>query len=275
MKTSRFFLLACTALLVSAPASAEDDRVGGATYNELRMTTQEGELRALGGRVEQIEFTMRRIEQNLQKLQSDVEMRLNKLESGTAVSPSASQQAPQSYPSSSASQSSSFVDATGSLGALKMQGGKVTGGVNKPQSPPLPTVPADYGLTPQEQYERAFNFLRDSDYAEAEEAFKTFIEKNPKEKLLDNAKYWYAETLYVRARYDEAAVAFADAYQQNSKGVKAADSLLKLGMSLAALNKIPDACVTFTELKNKYPNASPTTRSRADDERAKLKCPAR
>ena len=155
-----------------------------------------------------------------------------------------------------------------------MQGNKVTGGVNKPESPPLPAVPPDYGLTPEEQYERAFNFLREADYANAEDAFKTFIDKNPKDKLLDNAKYWYGETLYVRARFDEAAVAFADAYQQNPKGVKAPDSLLKLGMALGALNKIPDACVTFNELKIKYPNATSAIKSRAEEERAKLKCPA-
>jgi TolA-binding protein len=81
--------------------------------------------------------------------------------------------------------------------------------------------------------------------------------------------------LYVRGKFDESAVAFADAYQQNPKGTKAPDSLLKLGLSLSALNKIPDACVTLTELKNKYPTAASTIKTRAADERARLKCPAR
>jgi tol-pal system protein YbgF len=179
------------------------------------------------------------------------------------------QPVPQQQPTATAP-----VDANGTLGAIKMQDGRVTGAVNKPQSTPLPVAPPDYGLTPEEQYERAFNFLRQASYPEAEQAFKSFIDKNPKDKLIDNAKYWYGETLYVRARFDEAAVAFADAYQQNPQGAKAPDSLLKLGMSLGALNKISDACVTLHELKTKYPNAAPTLKSRAEDERAKLKCPA-
>lgn len=237
-------------------------------------------MRELNGRVEQIEFSVRRLEQAFQRLQSDTDARLAKIEA--AQTSSAARPAPQPAPQPSAQTPTPQPTAPlqtpvpdGTLGALKMQGGKVTGGVNNPAAPPLPPVPPDYGLTSQEQYERAFNFLREADYPNAEDAFKTFIDKNPKDKLLENAKYWYGETLYVRGRFDEAAVAFADAYQQNPKGVKAPDALLKLGLALAALNKTPDACVTLAELKSKYPNAAPAVKSRADDERAKLKCPTR
>jgi TolA-binding protein len=45
-------------------------------------------------------------------------------------------------------------------------------------------------------------------------------------------------------------------------------------MSLAALNKTPDACVTLSELKSKYPNAAANIKSRAQDERTRLKCGA-
>ena len=277
MKTSRIFFLVCAALLAATPSFAQDERVGSAaTYNETRLSAAENDLRALNGRVEQIEFALRRLEQTLQRMQSDTDARLTKMETPQPVvnaRPPVSA-APMPAPAPQPQQQTS-VDPVGTLGSLKMQGGKVTEAVNRPEAPPLPSVPSDYGLTPQEQYERAFNFLREGDYAEAEGAFKNFIDKNPKEKLLDNAKYWYGETLYVRARYDEAAVAFAEAFQQNPKGVKAPDSLLKMGMALGALNKTQDACVTLNELKTKYPNATTAIKARAEDERAKLKCPAR
>jgi tol-pal system protein YbgF len=278
MKKLSLFLLVSAAFLAATSAFAEDDRPASATYNETRLTAQENALRELNGRVEQVEFSVRRLEQALQRLQTDTEARLAKIESAQTAAPSRPTPPPSSTPAAQPNapqQTPAPTEPAGTLGALKMQGNKVTGGVNKPEAPPLPAVPSDYGLNPQEQYEKAFNYLRESDYADAEEAFKTFIEKNPKDKLIENAKYWYGETLYVRARYDEAAVAFADAYQQNPKGVKAPDALLKLGMSLAALNKTPDACVTLAELKSKYPNAAPAIKTRADDERAKLKCPAR
>ena len=286
MKFSRIFLLACAAFLAAVPVSAQDAPYytstggsGSSTSTETRLATQEESLRALNGRIEQIEFAIRRTEQLLQRIQSDNDARLAKLESSQAAAAPPVIQPIVPPPAAPATQqqppAQSTAEAAGTLGALKMQGGKITGGVNKPQSPPLPVAPGDYGLTPQEQYERAFNFLRQASYPEAEQAFKTFIDKNPQDKLIDNAKYWYGETLYVRGHYDESAIAFADSYQQNPKGTKAPDSLLKLGMSLAALNKTADACVTLNELKNKYPHAVPTVKSRADEERTRLKCSAR
>jgi len=150
----------------------------------------------------------------------------------------------------------------------------VTGAINKPEAPPLPDTPPDFGLTAQEQYDRAFGLLRQADYDGAEKAFQSFVDKNPKDKLIDNAKYWHAETLYVRGRFPEAATGFADAFQQNPQGTKAPDSLLKLAMSLAALNKPTDACTALGALKSKYPKASNSVKSRADEQRAKLKCDA-
>ena len=268
---------------MAGPVIAQDATGTASTYNETRLSALEDQMRALNGRVEQVEFAVRRLDQTLQRVQTDNDARLTKLETNqsaiaAAAAQMAAQPAPpppaQSVPVTPPPAAAPVVDANGTLGALKVQNGKVTGGVNNPQSTPLPNAPPDYGLTPEEQYERAFNLLRQANYPEAEVAFKSFIDKNPKDKLIDNAKYWYGETLYVRARFDESAVAFADAYQQNPRGTKAPDSLLKLAMSLGALNKNPDACVTLNELKTKYPNATATIKARAEDERSRLKCPA-
>jgi tol-pal system protein YbgF len=283
MKISQVSLLALLVFAGAASALAQDTpSTNPNTYAETRLANMEEQMRELNGRIEQVEFAVRRLDQTVQRIQSDNDARLTKLESmQSALQAAAAQPQPVAQPviiqqpQQVAPQPTAVapVDANGTLGALKVQNGKVTGGINNPQSPPLPDTPADYGLTPQEQYERAFSLLRQADYPNAEIAFKSFIDKNPKDKLIDNAKYWYGETLYVRARFDESAVAFADAYQQNPQGTKAPDSLLKLAMSLGALNKTPDACVTLNELKTKYPNAAATIKSRADDERGRLKCP--
>lgn len=277
MKFSRLFLLALAVFLATAPVLAQDEPPpsASATYTETRLSSLEEQMRILNGRVEQIEYAARRLEQTLQRIQSDNDARMSKIEAAQAAAAAAPPQ-PVAPPAPAAQQQPPApVDTNGTLGALKMQNGKVTGGINNPQAPPLPATPPDYGLTPSEQYERAFTLLRQANYPEAEQAFKNFIDTNPKDKMLDNAKYWYGETLYVRGRFDESAVAFADAYQQNPQGNKAPDSLLKLAMSLGALNKTSDACVTLHELKTKYPNAAPTLKARAEDQRVRLKCPAR
>ncbi|MFY9287551.1 MAG: tol-pal system protein YbgF [Alphaproteobacteria bacterium] len=265
----RLSLLVTCALLAALPASAQT----GPNY-ETRLSTLENEIRAMQGRVEQVEYATRRFEQTLQRLQADYDARLTRIERGQ-VAATAPVTSPPPAPSQVSTPEAPAGDVSGSLGAIKTQDGRVTGAVNNPKVPPLPDTPADYGLTPQEQYERAFDILRKADYAEAEKAFKTFIDKNPKEKLIENAKYWYGETLYVQNKYNEAAVAFVDAYQQNPQGAKAPDCLLKLGLSLSGMNKPQDACTTLSELKTKFPKAAANIRGRADEERAKLKCGAR
>jgi len=114
--------------------------------------------------------------------------------------------------------------------------------------------------------------LRNADYDNAETAFKGFLSKHPKDKLVDNAKYWLGETYYARNQFDAAAVAFADAYQTAPKGSKAPDSLLKLGLALAGLKKTDDACTTLTEVNNRYPNASTSVKNRTTQEMKRLKC---
>jgi tol-pal system protein YbgF len=281
-------------LTCAAPVQAQTYGGDAQTAAETRLSSLEEQMRSLGGRIEQLEHTVQRLSQSMTRLQEDTDARLTRIETvqNAAAQAAATQPAPPpvvvqaptpvattvpAAPANAAANtapSSAAVDAavTGTLGALKLQDGKVTGGIKNPQSPPLPNVPADYGLSPEEQYDRAFTLLRQANYAEAEKAFKTFLDKNPKDKLLDQAKYWYAETLYVKGSFGESAVAFADAYQQNPQGIKAPDSLLKLAMSLGAINKVGDACVTLRELKSKYPKAPATLRARADEQGVRLKC---
>jgi len=273
----RSFLVLPVLLAIALPAAAQQVS-GDATANfETRLSAIEDQMRALNGKIEQLDYSNRHLTEALQRQQDDVNARLTHLEATpAAVQPTVPAVPPpaqlQPAPAASPPAATATTTANGTLGAIKMQDGKVVGGVNNPQSTPLPDAPPEATLTPQEQYDRAFGFLRQANYDEAEKAFKAFVDKNPQDKLIANAKYWYGETLYVRGKFDAAAVAFADAYQQDQKGPKAPDSLLKLAMSLENLNKASDACATLDSLKSKFPNAALTVRSRADEERQKLKC---
>jgi tol-pal system protein YbgF len=258
-------------LLTAAPALAQQN----AANFETRLSTLEDEMRVLNGQMEQITYSIRRLDQTLQRMQGDEDARFNKIETTLANLTAGNEARTAVLPPSTAPSAplppSGPVD--GTLGALKTQpDGHVVGAINSPKAPPLPDVQPSDVLTPQEQYDDAFGLLRQANYEEAEKAFKDFIDKNPKDKMIDNAKYWHAETLYVRGRFSEAAIGFADAYQQNPLGAKAPDSLLKLSMTLAALNKPVDACTSLAALKSKYPNATQLVKNRAAEERQKLKC---
>jgi tol-pal system protein YbgF len=128
------------------------------------------------------------------------------------------------------------------------------------------------GANPDEQYQYAFGLLRQAKYADAEQALRTFIQLNPDHPLAGNANYWLGETYYVRSDFNQAALIFANGYQTYPKSGKAPDTLLKLGMSLAAMGQASDACVAFGELEVRYPGASDTVKQRLATERSKNGC---
>lgn len=264
--TMMAFMLGASPLYAqSTPFGPGSASAMGIKNMETRLSAVEDQMRELTGKVEKFDFALGRIEDSLKKMQEDYDLRLTELEKKPTPPPVLP-------PSSMDNESAMPQRITGTLGSVRTRNGHVTSGRMEPSSPPLPEVPDDYGLTPQEMYDRAFGLLRQADYENAELAFSNFIDKYPKDKLVNNAKYWYAETYYVRGMFGDAAVAFAEAYQHNPRGGKAPDSLLKLAMSLASVEKKRDACSTLKALKTKYPKASSTIKDRAKSEWVRLQC---
>ena len=128
------------------------------------------------------------------------------------------------------------------------------------------------GKNPDEQYQFAFDLMRQTKYADAERALSTFVDEYPDHPLAGNASYWLGETYYVRKDYNNAAQTFAETFKKFPQSGKAPDSLLKLGMSLAALGQTADACKAFHELTARYPKASDAVKERAAKERSKNGC---
>lgn len=126
--------------------------------------------------------------------------------------------------------------------------------------------------TPKDQYDYAFDILRQADYARAERALRMFLEANASDDLAGNAQYWLGETYYVRGDFQQAAVEFLSGYQTYPSSTKAPDNLLKLGLSMARLGQTDGACTALTRLATEYPSANDTIRRRAQTERARLKC---
>jgi tol-pal system protein YbgF len=123
-----------------------------------------------------------------------------------------------------------------------------------------------------EQYNFAFGLLKQADYPAAEEALKHFIGQHPNDPLASSAHYWLGETYYARGRYAEAASIFADGYKRYPKGAKAADDLLKLGMSLARANQRQNACVALAQLDHDFPHSGSAIKERAMAEKKRLGC---
>jgi tol-pal system protein YbgF len=159
-----------------------------------------------------------------------------------------------------------------SRGAPGRPPGQAGGQAAPGQQQALARPPAQAFGTPKEQYDHAFQLMRQANYDQAEASFRDFIAKNPSDPLAPNARYWLGETFYVRGSYAEAAQVFLEGYQAAPKGAKAPDALLKLGMSLSSLEKKREACATFDKLVREFPEAAPSLKSTLDRERQKSAC---
>jgi len=123
-----------------------------------------------------------------------------------------------------------------------------------------------------EQYNSAFGLLKQANYPAAEEALKLFVAQHPNDPLAASAQYWIGETYYARGRYAEAANTFAEGYKNYPKGTKAADDLLKLGMSLARVNQKQNACVAFAQLDHDFPHVGSSIKEHSVAEKKRLGC---
>lgn len=259
------FAVVTTVLIAASTAHAS-----GVAAMDSRMSQLESELRTLTGRVEQQEFTIRQLREELDKARTDLEMRVGDVERGRGTS--------SSVVSSSNTVSPSSVASSVNVSGIDYTPPSATSGLENTASRPsnLGTISSNNNNVSgvMNEYEAAFNLLRRRDYAASEVAFKDFLQRYPNDKLAANAQYWLAETYYVRGNYSDASKAFATAFRKYPDGPKAADSLLKLGLSLSGSGNTSDACVAFRQLDTAFPTAAPAIVDRAKLEMSKLNCSA-
>jgi len=127
------------------------------------------------------------------------------------------------------------------------------------------------GDSPDMLYERSYESLLRRQFADAESGFRTFMQKYGDNSLAGNAQYWLGETYYVQGDYRQAAQSFLKGYREYPKGRKAADSLLKLGLSLNRLGQKEQACAAFGQLGGQFPKAA-EARKRAQTEAKRAGC---
>ncbi len=246
----------------------------------LRMDRLEQDLRSTTGVIEEVNHRILTIGDRLDKLVSDVDFRLSSVESGNSSGQPQSSGQPGQVPAMSAGVAVQSVapvsggSAPATLGTVSasaiqnIQNQKAVRSTAIQPAAPIQAAPAPAAVTsalpagtPKEQYTYAFNLLQQTNYDQAEVALKSFIESNPGDPLTGNARYWLGETYYVRGQYQDSAQTFYEGYQKNPKGPKAADSLLKLGMSLAGLGKKDDACAAFSKVLSDFAKASASVRN--------------
>jgi tol-pal system protein YbgF len=124
---------------------------------------------------------------------------------------------------------------------------------------------------PEVVYERSYESLLRRQFNDAEIGFRGFLEQHRDHSLAGNAQYWLGETYYVQGDYKQAAQAFLSGYRDFPKSRKAADSLLKLGLSLNRLGQKEQACAAYMQVGSQFPKAV-EARKRAQSEIKRAGC---
>ena len=107
-------------------------------------------------------------------------------------------------------------------------------------------------VSPDEQYQFAFDLLRDQKLIEARKALEEFISKNPDHSLSGSANYWIGEIIYLSGNYKEAALTFAEAYQKYPASLKVPDMLLRLSKSLSKKSSALSIELSTNSIKTLY-----------------------
>lgn len=197
-----------------------------------RLTEQNNIIKDLTAKVEKLEFEQQQISERLNKMNADIDVRFNMLQN------------------------------------------------TPPVATPQTTTPDKKAATPttakggnaKDAYDKAYALLKKGDYAGAESAFTSFMRDHPKSDLAGNANYWLGETYYARGKYEQAVGVFADGFTKYKKNSKAADNLLKLGLTMNKLKKKNEACTAFKSLPSEFPKATKALKDRAQAEAKKLSC---
>lgn len=233
-------------LLVAGAASVA---LGACSLMEQREDPALVKAQQVEGRVAQVERQaqgMLDLQRQIEALQADVRRLRGELEQAQFEAQSAKTQ-----------QRDLYADLDRRLQALEQRAAAAPVGV-----PGANGMPATGASADRDAYQQALDALKARDYPRAESTLREFPQRYPQSTLLDNAKYWLGETLYVQRKYDESLQAFQRVVREHPDSGKVPDSLLKAGYSEYELKKFREARDFLNRVVRQFPDAPAATSAR-------------
>ena len=282
-------------LAMALPSSAQ-----GADQRVLQLEEQ---VRQLTGTLEELNFQILQMQDQLRRMQEDNELRFQELEGGSSTSGAGTQQQGNAggsgddefYAQTPRVEDGARIEQPAvAQGGAQIMGtpprdfgtitfdanGNATGAGVNPAPVQIP-APADNttvaALPPQgdsddELYRNAYEFVLQGDYGTAEAGFRSLIDRFPQSDHASDAHFWLGESLLAQQRPREAAEIFLAASRTYPQARKAPDTLFKLGVSLAAMNQRDVACATFTEVLQRYPQVSAALKTSISEQQKQASC---
>lgn len=132
------------------------------------------------------------------------------------------------------------------------------GGSLPPGQLPVP------GGSDRDNYQAAFELLKEQRYEPAAMAFQQFLVSFPDSQLADNAQYWLAESYYVTDQFEEGLNQFEIVINEYPRSRKVPDALLKVGYCNYELERWDAARAALGKVQQDY---SDTTAARLAEQR--------
>ncbi len=224
-----------------------DDVRAGATGDALsnlveRVDSLESQLRTLTGQVEEQGFRTRQMEEEVARLRTDLQGRIDRLEQQSRPPEPAA--APAEEPSQAA------VGPSGSGG----------------EEPAASADPAEAA------YNAGYRLWNAGNFSEAATSLESVGTRFPNSRWASWARNLHGRALLDDDKPAAAARVLLANYEANPRGERAADSLFFLGQALTRLNRRTEACRVFDELERVYPQMRDFIRSRLPQARTAARC---
>lgn len=169
------------------------------------------------GRVEQLEHSSESTAERQRQLYADIDSRIQELESAAKDRNSVS---------------------------------VMDGGTLPPGQLPLPDG------SDRDNYQAAFELLKEQRYEPAASAFQQFLVTFPDSELADNAQYWLAESHYVTQNFEQALNDFGIVINKFPNSRKVPDALLKMGYCNYELQQWDAALAALSRVQAEYPETT-------------------
>ena len=111
-------------------------------------------------------------------------------------------------------------------------------------------------IAEQQDFMRAKDELNAKNYATAAELFLNYTKTHPSSPKVAQAHYLRGESYLAISDHQNAGRGYLASFTSDPDSDYAPDALLKLGRSLAALDKLTQACRTLSELPLRYPDSN-------------------
>ncbi len=123
-----------------------------------------------------------------------------------------------------------------------------------------PATPPAAGPEARAAYDAARNLMTQRKYKEALDGFTAFLVKYPDHPMADNAMFWRGDCYFSLGDFPHAEQELGGALARFPQGIKAPDTLLKLGMTEDKLGQPDKARAYYDKLQKEFPKSDAARR---------------